>query len=159
MLRRFLTHGLILGYLAITASALLFTFTKVVFPFPSIFIRWSYGMIAPYQRDVPWNFDVSYEGQLPDGEWQPINIHPYMPYQFAEQKVREFLLPYLHQGELTRRQKFTELALQILDHERARGIPYTAVRVFYEQWDRSPGGHEFLHLPAFTHRALLTQVQ
>lgn len=159
MLRRFLQHAVVLGYLGITLSAFVFTMTKVPFPLPLSVIRWSYGMMAPYQGDVSWNADFLYEGQLPDGTWENIGIDAYMPYGFGERNVRKFLRVYELLGKQERRKKFNEFALQLLDHERERGKPYTAMRVLFDQWDRSPAGYEYLHMPLFTKRELVTQIQ
>lgn len=159
MVSRFLQHALILVYLTLTASALFYTFTKVASPLPERIFRWNYGMMAPYQADTSWNFDVLYEGRLPNGEWQTIDIDRYMPYGFGERMVRKYLLAYVHEGEVVRRQKFTELASLVLAHERERGSPYTAVRVYLDTWDRSPAGYEALHVPSLTYRELLTTVQ
>ena len=115
--------------------------------------------MAPYQGDTSWNADFVYEGQKPDGTWEPIDVDAYMPYGFGERNVRKFLRVYQGLGPLGHRKKFLEYALMLLDRERANGRNYQAVRVWFEQWDRSPAGYEFLRLPAFTSRELLAEAR
>ena len=159
MPRYHLQQAVLLIYLAVTAGALIFTFTKVAFPFPEAVTHWSYGMIAPYQGDTSWNADFIYEGQLPNGSWEVINIDPYMPYIFGEKNARKFLRVYQRYGNLEHRRKFGEFALLVLDHEREQGKSYQAIRVWFDQWDRSPAGYEYLHTPEFTKRELVTTVR
>jgi hypothetical protein len=144
-------------YLTVTTAGFIFTMTRLEIPLiPKLLVWWSYGMMAPYQGDRPWNGDFLYEGQLADGSWVPIDITPYMPYEFGERNVRKHLK--IYKGEL-RVSKFTEFALMLLDRERARGTPYRSVRITYEQWPRSNGGYDFLRVPTFMTRSFITQVQ
>ena len=146
---------IVIVYLAVTAAAFVFTMTRISL-LPLWVTRWSYGMMAPYQGYVSWNDDFLYEGLRPDGEWERIDIDRYLPHGFGERNVRKSLRVY---AEADRRRKFTEFALSLLAHERARGRDYRAVRVFFDHWDRSPAGFEFLHTPLFTEREPLTNVQ
>lgn len=159
MFRKFLQQAVVLVYLLMTFSALFFTMTKIEFPLPEWVIHWNYGMMAPYQGDTTWSADFVYEGQLPDGSWEAINIDLYMPYEFGERNVRKFLRIYQGLGIPGHRAKFSEFALLLLERERKRGKDYQAVRIWFEQWDRSPGGYEFLRTPLFTTRTFVTQVQ
>ncbi len=156
MTRFFPQQAVLLIYLAVTAGALIFTFTKVALLLPEAVTHWSYGMIAPYQGDTSWNGDFIYEGQRSDGSWEVIDLDPYMPYIFGEQNARKFLRVYQRLGNLDHRRKFGEFALLVLDRERARGKSYQAIRVWFDQWDRSPAGYEYLHTPEFTRRELVT---
>lgn len=132
--------------------------TKLEFPLPEWVTHWSYGMMAPYQGDTSWNGDFLYEGQLPDGTWEPIDVDAYLPYSFGERNVRKFLRVYQRYGDAEHRRRFGEFALLLLEREQDRGRPYTSVRVFFDQWERSPAGYEYLHTPLFTTRELVTQV-
>ena len=154
MFRRLVQHSIVFGYLAITFGAFVYTMSRIEI-LPKWVTRWSYGMMAPYQGDTPWNADFVYEGRLPGGAWKRIDIDAYMPYGFGERNARKFFRVY---DDAARRGKFAGFALLLLDRERAHGRPYEAVRITYEQWDRSPAGYEFLRLPAFTMRQLLTEV-
>lgn len=160
MTGRRLLHTIVFLYLTITLLAFFFTMTR----WPAFLgkidaVYWSYGMMAPYQGDTSWNADLVAEGQLPDGSWEEISFDPYMPYGFPEQNVRKFLRVYKRMRTGMQKQKFTELALQLLDKERERGKQYAAVRFFFDRWDRSPAGYEFLHTPLFTEREFVTEVQ
>ncbi len=158
MTRRFIQQTIVIVYLAVTAGALTYTMARIRI-LPRWATRWSYGMMAPYQGDNSWSADVVYEGERPDGTRRSIDLDPYMPYIFGEQNQRKFLVAFrTPDGELQRR-KVTEFALLLLDRERARGNEYRTIRVYFEQWDRSPAGYEFLHTPVFTAREFLTQVQ
>lgn len=148
-MKKLLQHGVVLGYLTITAGAFVFTMTKLEPPLPDQLVRWSYGMMAPYQGDTSWNADFVYEGRLPDGSWETIDVDPYMPYGFGERNVRKFLRVYARFGLPMQRRKFTEFGQQLLDRERARGRQYSAVRIFFESWPRSPAGYGHLRTPLF----------
>jgi hypothetical protein len=157
--RRLLQHAVILLYLTVTFGAFFFTMTKHEFPFlPYPVIHWSYGMMAPYQGDTDWNADLRAEG-LKDGSWERIDLNPYFPFGHGEKNVRMFLRIYLGRGLNGQRDKYTELALQILDRERERGKEYASVRLYFDTWWRSPDGFEALRLPGFTESEFLTQVQ
>jgi hypothetical protein len=82
-----------------------------------------------------------------------------MPYGFGERNVRKFLRIYQYLGPLGHRRKFADFAYILLQHERDRGHPYTTMRVYFEQWDRSPAGYDYLRTPLFTHRELVTTIQ
>lgn len=156
---RVILHAVVLSYLFVTAGAFVFTMTKWHPPIPASILRWSYGMMAPYQGDTGWNADFVYEGRLADGTWETIDLDAYLPYGFGERNVRKFLRVYKRDGDAEHRRKFAEYALLLWDHERARGKEYTAVRMFFETWPRSPAGYSFLRLPAFTTRELIRTVQ
>ena len=158
MLKRISQHIVVIVFLILTLTALILTMTKLLV-LPLSIVRWSYGMMAPYQGDTYFSADFVYEGRLPDGSWEVITIDPYMPYEFGETNVRKFLRIYQDRGTEGQRKKFTDFALILLERERARGTPYTAVRIWFEQWDRSSGGYEFLRTPLFTKRELVTIAQ
>ncbi|NOS67414.1 MAG: hypothetical protein HOO67_03570 [Candidatus Peribacteraceae bacterium] len=155
MLRRILQNTVVFVYLTVTAAAMVYTMSRISL-LPRLMIRWSYGMMAPYQGDTAWNGDFLYEGQLPDGTWERIDIDAYMPFGFGERNARKFLRVY---DDETRRTKYPQFASLLLERERAKGRDYQAVRVYFDMWDRSPAGFEFLHTPLFTKRKLLTEVQ
>lgn len=157
---RLLQHGVVLAFCAITTAAFLYTMTRITLPFiPSPLIYWGYSMMAPYQGDVPWNNDLYVEGQLPDGTWEEVSLDPYLPHGFGERNVRKFFRVYGHAGSKSKRPLYTAYFLQILDRERARGKSYSSLRVYWDTWDRSNGGFDFLHTPLFTKREFITQVQ
>ena len=157
-MRRFLQRAVLLAYLSVTASALIFTIFKIEFPFPAWVTHWSYGMMAPYQGDTSWNADFVYQGQTKDGKWHPIDLDFYMPYGFGERNTRKFLRVYQTLSEAVQESKFRQFAQLILDHEREHGRPYVSIRGYFDQWNRSPAGYEFLHTPLFTTRTFVIQV-
>lgn len=157
--KRVLCHLAILGYLLFTFAGFTLTMTKLLIPLPYFFVQWSYGMMAPYQGDTPWNGDLVVEGQLPDGTTQIVSLDPYMPYLFGEANARRFLRIYRPLGWEVQRWKFTEFGLMLLDRERAAGRPYTVLHLYFDRWPRSNGGFEFLHQPLFTEREFITDVR
>jgi hypothetical protein len=153
---RVLQHGILWVYLLVTSGAFVLTMSKYEPPFPRTLVHWSYGMMAPYQGDTSWNADFVYEGQLPDGTWEKINLDHYLPYEFGERNVRKFLRIYRGLGPAGHRRKFREYATLLRDHEKAAGRVYGSIRVYFDTWPRSPAGYSFLYLPAFTTRELIT---
>lgn len=153
---RTLQHAVLWGYVVITAGAFVLTMTKHEPPLPYALVHWSYGMMAPYQGDTSWNADFVYEGRLPDGSWEKIDLDSYLPYGFGERNVRKFLRVYKRLGPDGHRRMFRQYAIGLLEKERTKGKQYDAVRVFFDQWPRSPAGYSFLYLPAFTTRELIT---
>lgn len=156
--RPVLLQAVVIGYLAWTACAFVLTMTKIQL-LPMGILRWSYGMMAPYQGDTPWNADFAYEGRLPSGTWETIDIDHYFPQQQGERNVRKFIRTYQAEGPAAHTEKFTEFAQILLGHERDRGKQYDAVRIWYEEWPRSPAGYQALHLSTFTTRQFVTQVE
>jgi hypothetical protein len=156
-----LRHAFLLLYLFVTVSAFLYTFTITALRVPGIpylVLRWAYGMMAPYQGDNEWNRALLVEARLPDGTWTPVDISRYMPYGFGERNAREFFRVFEPKGDAYKKQKIGEFASQILAKERARGMPYAALRVSFEDWPRSPGGFEHLRHDPFIDRTFLIQV-
>jgi hypothetical protein len=153
---RVLLHAALYGYLLITAGAFVLTMSKMEPPLPYALVHWSYGMMAPYQGDTDWSADFVYEGKLPNGTWEKIDVDSYLPYGFGERNVRKFMRVYSRLGPDGHRRMFRQYALLLLERERARGKQYSSIRVFFDTWPRSPAGYSFLYLPAFTTRELVT---
>ncbi|MBI1813004.1 hypothetical protein HY285_02045 [Candidatus Peregrinibacteria bacterium] len=156
---RFLQNAIVVAFLAITGSAFLFTMTRVALPVPRPLLLFSYGMMAPYQGDDEWNNALIAEGRLPDGTWQSIDLDRSFPVGRGERTIRERLQGVRFFAKEKVQQAYSAFAVQLLTHERERGATYTAVRLWNDDWPRSPGGYEQLHLPAFTTRTFLTFVQ
>ena len=157
---RTLQHTVIVFFLLVTFAAFVYTMTRITLPgIPKVFTYWSYSMMAPYQGDVSWNADLYIEGELPDGTWEQVTLDRYMPHGFGERNVRKFFRMYGFNGDRSKRPMYAAYLLQVLDRERERGKPYKSLRAYFDQWDRSPAGFEFLHLPLFTSRQFITQVQ
>lgn len=160
-LRRILQIVALLVFLTVTIAGFVFTMTRVYVPLiPRRLIHFSYGMMAPYQGDVPWNADLGAEGQRADGSWVDVDLDPYYPFEFGEKNVRMHMRSFKAFGDEVRREKFSELAEQLLAHERERGRPYQALRLSWYLWPRSPAGFTFLrHEPFFLERGVLAEVR
>lgn len=154
-------HSIIALYLFVTGAAFLYTMTRIWTPIiPRQILLFSYGMMAPYQRDSEWNYDVVAEGQLADGSWEQIDLKAYYPYEPGEGVIRRQLTTYqkLLSKEL-RQRRFTDLAIMLLDRERAKGKPYVGVRLWSHKWGRSPAGYEYLRRPPMLMTDLLADVR
>lgn len=149
----------ILAYLCVTAFAFLYTMIRVRPPamlWPMV--RFSYGMMAPYQGDTETNEDLVLEGQLPDGRWEIIALESYFPFGFGEANVRTYLRSFKARGRDILRAKYAELGWQILMRERDHGRMYTTVRLLWQEWPRSPAGFGFLRRAPFVETFVITQV-
>ena len=159
--RTVLEHAVIVGYLLITASALVFTLSiqRVTPPFiPRFFLYWSYGMMAPYQGDDAWNSALMTQGRRLDGAWVNVSLDRYMPYGAGERNAREFFRVFQAQGDDVKLAKLQDFLRQFQRHEAQQGNTYTSVRAYWDTWPRSTGGFQFLHQPLFTKRVFITQV-
>ncbi len=140
--------GLLVCHLLILATALLYVLSR--FPLPPILrpiVRFHYGMIAPYQGDTDWNAALSAVATLPGGATERVDLSPYFPHFFGEANARQFLLGFQARGDLVRREKYAELAQQLLERERVRGKRYASLALSFDQWPRSPEGFFALHDP------------
>lgn len=166
---RIVKSALIFFYFAITASAILFTLTRIRVPFlPWFFIRWSYNVMAPYQGDTDFNDDLVAEGELPNGVWEQVNLDPYLPFGKGERNVRKHLRSFQMREQHffpdpaddgLYLAKFQEFATQLLAHEREKGNTYEAIRLTWVSWPRSPDGYEALRIPLFTKEEIITIVR
>jgi hypothetical protein len=158
---RLLQNLALIIYLCITLSAFVFTLSRVRVPgVPHTLLHWAYGMMAPYQGDTDWNGAMYVTAQLPDGTWQEVDTSPFMPFEFGERNVREFFRVFVAPTPVEgQRSAFTEYALQLLDRERESGKEYQSLRIYFDQWERSPAGFTFLRHEPFVHRQLVTRVE
>jgi hypothetical protein len=161
LLRRAVQHAVVVSYLVVTAAAFVYTMTRVrPVPYPLWpLVQMSYGMMAPYQGDTEINEDLIAEGKRPDGKWERIHLDPYFPVGFGEKNVRKFLRSFKAQGTEVHRRKYTEFAWKLLERERRRGRPCEAVRLLWQEWERSPAGFHFLQHEPFVSTQFITQVQ
>jgi hypothetical protein len=159
-LRRIIAHGLVAAYLLVTLSAFLFTMARIRVPgIPRQVLLWSYGMMAPYQRDGQWAYALRAEGEHPDGRRERIELGGYFPFGRGETLLRQHLMSFKLLGEDVRSMKFVELAWRILDAERAAGRGYAVVRLSGEKWDRSPAGYEALRAEPFVDVTPITEAR
>ena len=154
-----LRQAIVIGYLGITLTALLYTLFRIQLPLvPSFLMHFSYGMMAPYQGDNERNDDLYAEGELPDGHRARIDLAPYFPYGFGERNVRMYLRSF-SPDSARRHQGYVSLAEQLLVSERKLGTPYVSLKLYGETWPRSPAGFEALRVPAFVSRQFLAEAQ
>ena len=158
-LRRLLAHGFVLCYLALTASAFFFTMTKIPVPLiPERLLRFSYGMMAPYQGYSTVIGDLLAEGERSDGTWETIDLDPYYPMILGNQLMFRQLRSFERDGEAVHKEKYTELARLLRDREEWRGRAYEAVRLTRIEWPTSPAGFAALRREPFLTKYFITQV-
>lgn len=116
----------------------------------------SYAMMAPYQGYERLNAGLSAEGQITEGEWQPINLDPYFPVIRGESHMRQFFMIYEGSGTTLEQQMATRTAEKLLQLERDRGHSYTAIRLWWNQWEPSPAGYDHQPDKQLYRRPLIT---
>jgi len=135
--KKILAHTFILCYVAITFFAALFAFTKKqITPIPWPIIRYSYGMMAPYQGYSTTNVDLLAEGKEEDGTWKTIDLDPYYPMIRGTQVMYRRLRSFHAQGAKVHKEKYTELAELLLGKEGT----YESIRLTWQEWPVSPEG-------------------
>jgi len=155
---RVFQHCIILGYLTVTASGLLYTLSRASLPIPTALTDVSFKMVAPYHGYSPLNMDLIAEGTRGDGTTETINLDPYFPFVYGEKQQRKRLRSFRVQGPEIHGEKYKELARQLLEKERMRGHAYESMRLSWHQWPASPEGFEALHLPEYTEVFPITEV-
>ncbi len=154
-----LTHGCVLVYLAITAAAYIYTISGYKVPLlPWPLVRFSYGMMAPFQGYVTFEQGLLAEGSNDNQHWEKINHQKYFPYLRGERVLREWLLPFREPDKKALlKKKYGDLAAQIQAAEAREGRNYLRIRLHWERWPVSPLGHEVLHKDPYITREFLTE--
>lgn len=153
MLKRIASNVIIVLFLYLTADAFLFSLLRMHLPFiPYDLACYHYGMMAPYQGYNTENWELVAEGIFPDGSREQIDLHRFIPFSRGQFNVRGGLIPFRDQTYSHPIGKYGEVAdqLHLL-------LPqYAAVLLYFETWPMSPGGFEYLRIPFFVSRELLT---
>lgn len=163
-MRRILGHIVVMCYLSVVASALLFTLQRITLPIPRTLLLFSYATMAPYQGYTRENDELIAEGRLEGGSIIPINLKPYYPLGHGWESVRMRLRSFRVSddddpgGREALRVKYRELAFLLLERERIRGRSFQSVRLLWEEWPLSPRGYTSLRFPPFTEVTEITQV-
>ena len=147
-LRHILPHLVIALYIAISAMGLWGTMFHRITAYPWLrpVVFFSYGMMAPYQGDVPWNSDFIAEGRRGEA-WERIDLTPYYPQIFGEANAVKFMRSFAAGGR--RLQAYIDVATQLKEREEQQGRAYEEVRLVWRSWPRSPAGFYALALPHF----------
>lgn len=150
-LRTYLTHVLIVTYLVLTACAMLYTLFRVETPVPWFFVRYFYGMMAPYQGVTPLHQELIAEGKFLNGEWEKIPLEEAMPFLRAERNIRSTLVSYrVLYGTDTIETYYNEFARELMEFANRHGKDYETVRLQFEQWELSPEGPFERRIPGET---------
>jgi hypothetical protein len=158
-LQRALQHLLIIAYLAVTFAGLTYTLLRVRLPLPWTLVRYSYGMMGPFESYNSKNPELVAEGLTREQTWEPIDLGTYFPTLRGERSARMHLLSYHFERDWdVRMAAYTSWALQVLKHEQEEGREIVSVRLFWEEWPVSPAGYEALRTPVFAERQFITQV-
>lgn len=150
--RYLLRQAVVLGFLTTTLSGFLYTVLRVRLPFvPAPLTYLSYSSMAPYQGTDSRNRALAAEGVRADGGTEEIDLARYYPTSRGRQDVRMLQVGWRRMaldesapGDYLRR-KYGALARRLLERERARGVNYTVVRLYWDEWPYSSGGHDALY--------------
>ncbi|TSC57890.1 MAG: hypothetical protein Greene041619_895 [Candidatus Peregrinibacteria bacterium Greene0416_19] len=147
-------------YGVITLTAFIYTLTRIRLLPASVWplVDHSYSMMAPYQGDDEWNADLLAEGLRSDGRWESINLGPYFPQGRGEANVRAFLKGFWRREKGRWFARYSELARQLLLHERGRGRSIVSVRLTLERWPRAPESFGHLRAGPLVLRHVLAEV-
>ena len=153
--KRVLQHSVIVLYCVVTFSAFVYTFTRIELPIvPRPLMRFSYGMMAPFQGYLTENWELVAHGKKSDDQWERIDLHTYIPFARGEFNMRGALLRFMIQGEEIHRQQYINFATQLLEREQN----YKAIKLAIERWPVSTVSYEELRIPAFTTEELLVVI-
>lgn len=164
-LKRVLQHTAILSYLTITGAGFLYTMLRLRVPLLWPFAYFSYSAMAPYQGYTTLNDELIAEGLREDGVWERIDPYPYLaPLRQGGRHIRLHLRGFLifdaddATNRARLREKYTDLAWLLLDHEQRQGRSYNTIRLLWQEWPISPAGYDALQHDPFTDTELITQV-
>jgi len=139
MPRRILQHTIILAFLLITVSGIVYTVFRVQTPVPWVLTRSSHASMAPFQGINPFNTDLRAEGLSAAGAWEPIDLGVYLPSSRGRRAVRLSLLAVAEEDKAG---QYRQLAALLLESERTRGHEYESIRLIADAWPASAAGFE-----------------
>tara|TARA_Y100000310_G_scaffold9629_1_gene10327 strand:- start:127 stop:564 length:438 start_codon:yes stop_codon:yes gene_type:complete len=139
-------------YLIMTVAGFSYTLFRVWIPgVPRKLAIFSYGMMAPYQTYRTFNEELIAEGRTSEGDWERINLDPYLPFIRGEKAHRSYLVSFRYGGHDIDT-KYEEYAQKLKNLEADRGREWERVRLTLEKWWMSPTGYEYLRRePFLTH--------
>jgi len=139
---RFFTDALLLSYLVVTAAAFTVTMTDWM---PSGFlqapIRYSYGMMAPYQGASQYNRELQLVGYDDKGTATPIPLDSYFPGLRGEKNSRQLLDQFIDLSIENTGPVYRSFLEQIRDHEHAQGRTYASFQLWKERWPTDARGY------------------
>lgn len=145
-------QAIVIGFLVTSLSGFLYTVLRVKLPIPWAMTYLSYSAMAPYQGRGEENKALAAEATLENGATEEIDLAPYFPFSRGRQDVRMLHVGWLRVVEQdpttppgTYTRKFKGVARRLLEHERERGRPVAAVRLYWDEWPFSPDGHDALY--------------
>jgi hypothetical protein len=149
-------HVVIAFFLLITFLAFLYTLLDIR-PFAlRHFVNFSYGMMAPYQGYERTNKGLIAEGQTSDGTWHQIDLAPYFPVLRGEERIRFFFMVIKYDTGVPYTEAAEKIAQMLLRLEHQKGNDYTALRLFWIEWEPSPAGYDALMHKEFFKKLLIT---
>lgn len=140
--KRALLDAIIIAFFLMTAGGFYMTITH---NFPPVFpdlAHFSYGMIAPYQKDAWYNSDLAVIGWDNQGRSSLVPVRHYFAGGFGEKNSRMRLeeLSVLASDDFAR--AYISILSQIQKHESQQGREYVRLDLFWENWQRDPKGYE-----------------
>lgn len=158
-LKQWLLQTILLCYLTITGSALLYTLFHIRTPVPWTLTRFSYTMMAPYQGDTEINEDLVAFGEYADGSTAIIDLDRYIPGGKGERNVRKYLRSFRRTEDDLQVRKYTEFAQLLLERERKKDPHIRAITLNWHVWPRSPHGFDALRQPPHLKATFITRVR
>lgn len=152
-------------FLLITLSGFLFAVLRVRVPFVPWFLTYlSYSAMAPYQGMSMENQALAAQGQRHGGTWEEIDLLPYYPLARGKQDIRMLEIGWMRMAEegsedpeQAYRRKCRALARTVLHRERSSGREFVKVRLSWDHWPLSSGGHDALYDSSQRKRIVLAE--
>ncbi len=142
---RILLDALLIGWVIVTLGGAYRTFTHKEPQILAGLTFFSYGMLAPYQKDSDVNTEPVVIAWDASGASRLLRIEKYFPGVRGERNSRMRLEKMKQDFESMKRQ-YEPILTQILLHEHAAGREYVRLDLFWEVWPRSPLGYEALRM-------------
>ncbi len=151
-----LLDAILIGWLIVTIGGVYRTFTHETPPILAGLTFFSYGMLAPYQKDGDTNIEPVVIAWDASGASRLLRIEKYFPGAHGERNSR-MRLEKMNQDLESMKHQYEPILTQVLLHERAAGHVYVGLDLFWEVWPRSPLGYDALRMQS--QRYFITQVQ
>ena len=116
--------------------------------------HFSYGMIAPYQRDTWINADLAVIGWDAEGRSTLVPVRQYFVGAFGERNSRMRLEQFSGLSPTDFAKTYVPMLSQIQEHERDQGRSYVQLDLYFEKWRRSLDGYEASRMQSDRHFVL-----
>ncbi len=115
-------------------------------------------MMAPYESTPREADGLTVGGLNSTGEWEVIDLRPYVPFLRAQRIVRMTMVGFSLQDEGILEQRYKELARQVKRLEAGQGREYSAIRLYWDTWPLSVVDYYQDNQDLFRTRQFLTDI-